>query len=231
MSVNTDVRIPVDILERRYLSGKLRIMNTTRGLVIFAHGSGSGSHGFRNQYLSQVLNNDGFSTLLVDLLTVEENDSDLQIEKILNELPGVTLNKFKIELLCNRLATITRWVLNNFETKDLKMGFFGASTGAAAAFVTASQEEFRDRISAIVTRSGRPDLVFGSLSSVKSASLLIVGKNDVKSIIQANEKALKKICGVQKKVIKICGATHLFEEKGTLEQVGTLSADWFRRYL
>jgi dienelactone hydrolase len=232
MNITTDVRIQiVNEPEVGHLSGSLVNVKGSKGLIIFAHGSGSDSRSLRNQYLSQILNNDGLSILLLDLLTIYEQDIDIRSQRILKELPGVTLNKFNIELLAKRLVTITRWAIEYSETKDMAIGYFGASTGAAAAFAAASHKEISERVTAIVTRSGRPELAIESLPFVKAPSLLIVGENDTKKIIQNNENAIKKIGGDEKKLLLIPGATHLFEEDGTLEQVGKFSSDWFRCYL
>jgi putative phosphoribosyl transferase len=199
-------------------------------LIIFAHGSGSGPRSLRNQYLSHLLSNDGLSVLLLDLLTINEQDIDIRSEKLLKELPGVTLNKFNIKLLVKRLVTITRRAIEYPQTKDMPIGYFGASTGAAAAFAAASHKEISERLTAIVTRSGRPELAIESLPFVKAPPLLIVGKNDAKKIIENNENAIKKIGSDEKKLLFIPGATHLFEEDETLEQVGKFSSDWFRYY-
>ena len=232
MNITIDVRIQiVNEAEEGHLSGTLVNVKGSRGLIIFAHGSGSDSRSMRNQYLARILTNHGLSVLLLDLLTIYEQDTDIRTQKILKELPGVTLNKFNIELLTKRLVTITRWAIEFSETKDMAIGYFGASTGAAAAFAAASNKEISERLTAIVTRSGRPELAIKSLPFVKTPSLLIVGKNDAKKIIRNNENAMKKIGSDEKKLVLIPGATHLFEEDGTLEQVGKFSSDWFRCYL
>ena len=232
MNITIDVRIQiVNEAEEGHLSGSFVNVKGSSGLIIFAHGSGSDSRSMRNQYLARILTNHGLSVLLLDLLTIYEQDTDIRTQKILKELPGVTLNKFNIELLTKRLVTITRWAIEFSETKDMAIGYFGASTGAAAAFAAASNKEISERLTAIVTRSGRPELAIKSLPFVKTPSLLIVGKNDAKKIIQNNENAMKKIGSDEKKLVLIPGATHLFEEDGTLEQVGKFSSDWCRCYL
>lgn len=210
--------------------GILLHVQGSKGLVIFAHGSGSGAHSSRNQYLAQRLNNDGLSTLLVDLLTTDEQDIDIRAEKILTQLPGATLNKFNIDLLARRLITLTDWTLDYPETKNLILGYFGASTGSAAALVAASHNNFVQTTGAIVSRSGRPELAIRSLSNVRAPTLFIVGGNDVKKIYQHNQMALKKLGSEKKKLQLVPGATHLFEEEGTLEQVAKLASGWFRCY-
>lgn len=229
MCTTHEISVPIQKeSEEGFLSGFLVKVKGSKGLIIFAHGSGSGSHSSRNQYLAQILSNAGMSVLLLDLLTKNEQDIDVRIQRIMKKIPGVTLNKFNIELLARRLVTITRWVIQYPETKEMAIGYFGASTGAAAAFVAASHIEVGKVVTAIVTRSGRPELAFQSLPFVRAPSLLIVGKKDAKEIIKNNEIAMKKIGSDEKKLILISGATHLFEEEGTLEQVGKSSCDWFR---
>ncbi len=230
--VTSKVKIPTNALGQApsYLDGLVDNVKESKGLVIFVHGSGSGPRSSRNQYLSQRLNNDGLSTLLVDLLTRSEQDADRKTERILRKLPGVTLNKFNIDLLANRLVTITRWSLENKEMKEQTLGYFGASTGSAATLVAASDQDINQNIAAIVSRSGRPDLAIQSLPIVKTPTLFIVGEKDSKKIIQRNEDALDKIGSDKKKLIIVPQATHLFEEKGTLEQVGKLASGWFRCY-
>lgn len=224
-------KIPVQhSLEPRHLNGVLYHVEGSKGLVIFAHGSGSFSQSFRNQYLSEQLNKDGLSTLLVDLLTEPEQDTDDKTERLLNELPGAVLNKFNINLLSNRLIAITKWTIENLETKDMTIGYFGASTGSAAAFIAAAHKSINQNIAVIVSRSGRPDLAIQSLPMVRMPTLLIVGKKDSKKIIQYNNIALKKIGTKKKKLIMIPNATHLFEEERTLEQVAKYASGWFRCY-
>ena len=150
-------------------------------MIIFAHGSGTSTRSLRNQYLSRLLSNEGLSILHLDLLTICEQDIDIHAQKKLRELSGV--NKFNIKLLGQRFVTITRWAIEYPETKDMAIGYFGASTGAALFFATASHKQVSERVTSIVTRSGSPELAFESLPFVKAPSLLIVGKNDTKKII------------------------------------------------
>ena len=215
--------------------------NTTKGIVILAHGSGSSRHSPRNQFVSQALNNDGLATLLVDLLTPEE-ETDIRTQKMQCKVPGLVLNKFNINLLSRRLVAIIDWVISSSLTttpptkKDVgnhnnfNIGIFGASTGAAAALVAAAQRP--DIVAAIVSRSGRPDLAdLQYQQKMKAPTLFIIGGNDDKRVIDLNNKALSQLVNAQKKkVITVPGATHLFEESGALEEVARLASGWFRCY-
>lgn len=215
---------------------------TTGGIVIFAHGSGSSRHSPRNQFVSQALNNDGLATLLVDLLTPEEEETDIRTQKMQCKVPGLVLNKFNIKLLSRRLVAIIDWVISSSLTttpptkKDVgnhnnfNIGIFGASTGAAAALVAAAQRP--DIVAAIVSRSGRPDLAdLQYQQKVKAPTLFIIGGNDDKRVIDLNNKALSQLVNAQKKkIITVPGATHLFEEPGALEEVARLASGWFRCY-
>ncbi|NCO66523.1 MAG: hydrolase [Candidatus Aquicultor secundus] len=209
-----ELTIPIGTIS---LKGNLDIPEGARGIVLFAHGSGSSRFSPRNRYVAGVLNDSGLATLLFDLLTEEEE----RIDMITAEL------RFDIKLLANRLAQVTDWIINNPSTKDLKVGYFGASTGAAAALIAASLNP--DIIYAIVSRGGRPDLAGAALPNVKAPTLLIVGGND-QPVIEMNEDALKQI-PAEKQLVIIPGATHLFEEPGALEEVARLAKDWFINYL
>jgi putative phosphoribosyl transferase len=174
-----------------------------------------------------VLNN---STLLVDLLTAKEEESDTRAQKISYNIPGLVLNKFNINLLARRLVSITEWILQNAYTQNLLIGYFGASTGTAAAIVAAAQRPDND-IAAIVSRSGRPDLAgVDSLSKIKTPTLFIVGGNDSKKVLDWNKEGLKQLGSEKKKLVTVPNATHLFEEPGTLEEVARLASGWFRCY-
>lgn len=200
------------------------------GIVIFVHGSGSSVESPRNQYVAELLNKDGLATLVVGLLTKQEEETDTKAQKILNKIPGLVLNKFNINLLSGRLTDITNWTLENKETSNLIIGYFGASTGAAAALNAAIERP--DIIGAIVSRGGRPDLVSPPeiLSRVKSPTLFIVGGKD-KLVVDFNKKALHLLTSLQKKkLIVIPEATHLFEEPGALEEVAKVASGWFRCY-
>lgn len=195
------------------MEGALEIPEGASGIVLFAHGSGSSRHSPRNNYVAGVLREHGLGTLLLDLLTPEED--------MIYEM------RFNIDLLSKRLLAATHWVLEQEETKNLAIGYFGASTGAAAAIQTAS--EMGDRIDAVVSRGGRPDLAWEHLGSIRAPALLIVGGDD-DVVIELNEKAFDEIKAVKQMEI-VPGATHLFEEPGKLEAVAELASRWFVKYL
>lgn len=191
------------------IEGELIIPKNALGLVLFAHGSGSSRFSPRNNYVAKILQKGNLGTLLVDLLT---KDEDLNYNR-----------RFDIELLSERLIEITKWLKESEETKNLKIGYFGASTGAAAAIKAAAVQ--KDNVSAIVSRGGRVDLAGLQLSEIEAPILLIVGEND-DFVIEVNEEALKKInCTKQLSIIP--NATHLFEEPGTLEEVAKQTTQWF----
>ena len=209
--------------------------NYSNGIVLFAHGSGSSRHSPRNKYVAEVLQKDGLATLLVDLLTIKEEEADTKAQGVSNKIPGLVLNKFNINLLARRLVSITDWILENPGTKDFSVGYFGASTGTAAAIVAAAQRHANNNnindAFAIVSRSGRPDLAgLNYLSKVKAPTLLIVGGNDSKKVIDINNEALKQLGSERKKLVTVPNATHLFEEPRTLEEVARLASGWFRCY-
>ncbi len=213
------------------LKGDLAIPKDAKGIVLFAHGSGSSRHSPRNNYVAESLNNDGLATLLADLLTPEEEQADVRIQKIQCKIPGLVLNKFSIKLLASRLIAITDWVLQNPDTKHLTLGYFGASTGAAAALVAAAATQYQEIVAALVSRSGRPDLAGADhLGIVKAPTLFIVGGNDHKQVIDWNKNALKDLGSERKKLVVVPNATHLFEEPGTLEEVARVASGWFRCY-
>lgn len=195
------------------LDGNIFIPKNARGLVLFAHGSGSSRHSPRNKYVSEVLNKAGLATLLIDLLTQEEEKIDDKTAHL----------RFDIDFLAQRLTDATDWILKNNETKSLNIGYFGASTGAAAALVAASHHP--NAVKAVVSRGGRPDLAGPVLHKVRSPTLLIVGGNDY-PVIDMNQEAFDKL-KTEKKIVIVPGATHLFEEHGTLEVVARLAVDWF----
>jgi dienelactone hydrolase len=203
------------------LEGILVIPNEEcKGIVLFAHGSGSGRHSPRNRYVAQVLQEAGLATLLIDLLTTEEESIDMWTRHL----------RLDIQLLAERLSNTTNWIIKNSDIKNLSIGYFGASTGAGAALVAASERP--GLVKAIVSRGGRPDLAGeDALSLVKAPTLLIVGAND-EQVIDINREALKHLTNLQEKELVIVpGATHLFEEPGTLENVSELAANWFVKYL
>jgi putative phosphoribosyl transferase len=197
---------------------KVTLPTNAKGVVIFAHGSGSSRHSPRNKYVAQVLNDADIATLLIDLLTQKED----KIDNITRE------HRFNIKLLAKRLLSATDWILQSARYKNLKIGYFGASTGAAAALVAAAERA--SRVYAIVSRGGRPDLAGSEiLNRIEAPTLLIVGEND-KQVIELNEMALKQLTKIEKKkkIVIIPGATHLFEEPGTLEEVARVASGWFQ---
>jgi len=204
------VHIPLD---SGSLEGILSLRNKAQAIVIFAHGSGSSRLSKRNRYVAEVLSGAGLDTLLFDLLTKEE---DLVYE-----------NRFDIKLLKDRLILATKWVRENPQTKTFRMGYFGASTGAAAALWAAA--ELGAKIGAVVSRGGRPDLAKPYLSRIKAPTLLIVGGLD-DVVIPLNKMAYDLLAG-EKDLAIIPGASHLFEESGKLDEVASLAADWFKKYL
>jgi putative phosphoribosyl transferase len=206
--------------EENMIEGNLILPNSStsiKGIVIFAHGSGSSRHSPRSKYVAQVLNNVSIATLVVDLLTPEEET----VDNLTRE------HRFNITLLAQRLISCTDWILHNPELKNLRIGYFGASTGAAAALVAAAARP--NLISAIVSRGGRPDLTGKEvLDQIEAPTLLIVGEND-KTVIGLNQNALKMLVRIEKKkkLILIPNATHLFEEEGALEEVARRASGWF----
>lgn len=203
------VHIPVDHLE---LTGDLIVPGDSQGIVVFAHGSGSSRLSPRNKFVANVLNQSNLATLLVDLLSALE-DQDYQ-------------QRFNIELLSSRLVAITDWLKTEGPAADLPIGYFGASTGAAAALQAAASKG--NQIRAVVSRGGRPDLA-PHIAQVTAPTLLIVGGNDY-GVIELNQSAYEKLT-CPKELTIVESATHLFEEPGTLEQVADTSTAWFKKYL
>jgi dienelactone hydrolase len=202
---------------RAVLPGNLTIPDNAVALVLFAHGSGSSRHSARNQFVARTLNLPGLATLLFDLLTPEEEALDIHTRE----------HRFNIGLLAERLVDATKWARQQKETRDLNIGYFGSSTGGAAALLAAA--EIPHDIAAVVSRGGRPDLAGDALPKVQAPTLLIVGGND-DVVIELNEMARDKMrCEVKLQIIP--GATHLFEEPGALEQVAKLASDWFSLHL
>jgi len=187
------------------------------GVVLFAHGSGSSRFSPRNRYVAQVLRSAGLATMLVDLLTREEEQVDLRTRHL----------RFDISLLAQRLSDVIDWLHSYPSTKGRLIGIFGASTGAGAALLTAAQRP--DAVTAVVSRGGRPDLAGAALSAVRAPTLLIVGGKD-ETVIKLNKQARRHLHGVSRLEI-VANATHLFEEPGTLEQVALLARDWFSQHL
>ncbi|MBK9240490.1 MAG: alpha/beta fold hydrolase [Acidobacteria bacterium] len=208
------VLIPVG---RNALRGDLAIPRSARGVVIFAHGSGSSRHSSRNQYVARYLTRCGFATLLIDLLTEDEEVADT---------PSGHL-RFDIARLALRLVAILDWVSSEPELDSLPVGLFGASTGGAAALVAAA--EHPHQVAAVVSRGGRPDLAGAALSGVMAPTLLLVGADDA-ALIALNREAMSRMhCTVSLQPVE--GATHLFEEPGPLEAVATAAGLWFQRFL
>ena len=210
----TEVQIPAG---RAVLSGNLTIAENPMGLVLFAHGSGSSRHSPRNQFVARTLNRAGLGTLLFDLLTPEEEALDIYTRE----------HRFNIGLLAERLVHATKWARQQKETRDQRVGYFGSSTGGAAALVAAA--ELPQDVGAVVSRGGRPDLAGDELSKVQAPTLLIIGGND-DIVIELNEIARDQMrCEVKLEIIP--GATHLFEEAGALEHVAKLASEWFSLHL
>lgn len=199
------------------LEGDLSIPQGARGIVLFAHGSGSSRHSPRNRYVAQVLREGGLATLLLDLLTPEEEAMDLRTAHL----------RFDIGLLAGRLVGATDWLARYADTSALRVGYFGASTGGGAALVAAAERP--EAVGAVVSRGGRPDLAGPALARVRAPTLLIVGGNDV-PVIALNREALAQL-RTEKQLEIIPEATHLFEEPGALEEVARLARHWFIRHL
>jgi len=200
------------------LEGILNIPENAQGIVLFAHGSGSSRHSPRNRFVAEELQARGLATLLFDLLTSEEEIADRKTAEL----------RFNILLLAKRLIEVTRWIAQNPQTRNLTIGYFGASTGAAAALIAAAR--LPGIVAAVVSRGGRPDLAGEELGSVRVATLLIVGERD-ETVVEMNHQALGQLGCEDKEMVLVPGATHLFEESGALEQVSTAAAEWLVRYL
>ncbi len=199
------------------LEGNLHLPGGARSVVLFAHGSGSSRHSPRNQFVARALGDVGLGTLLADLLTTHEDALDATTGDL----------RFDIDLLARRLVAITDWCIGSVEMQERRLGYFGASTGAAAALAAAVERPAV--IGAIVSRGGRPDLAAAALPEVRAPTLLIVGGDD-HPVLEWNRQALQRL-RVEGRLSVVPGATHLFEEPGALEEVARLSADWFRRHL
>lgn len=210
MQQSNNVTISVKNAE---LEGDLTIPENAKGLIVFSHGSGSSRKSSRNRFVAGYLNQNGFATLLFDLLTEAEDD--------------VFDNRFNMNLLSSRLYETTNWVKKQDALKDLPIGYFGASTGAASALFAASV--LKDTVKAIVSRGGRPDMAEPVLGKVQAPVLLLVGSDD-KGVIELNQQALQYL-RCEKQMDLISGATHLFEEPGTLDEVAKRASLWFEKYL
>lgn len=197
------------------LNADLAIPAEAQAIVAFAHGSGSGRHSTRNRYVAETLNGYGFATLLADLLTEEEEAVDLRTRHL----------RFDIPMLADRLVDIAAWLQSEPRTKHLKIGWFGASTGAGAALIAAARRP--ENIMAVVSRGGRPDLAGDYLPEVTAPVLLIVGENDPE-VLELNKWALERLTHASSELEIVPNATHLFEEPGTLEAAALLAAQWFQ---
>ena len=210
-----EVAIPIN---RVTLHGTLGLPPQATGMVLFAHGSGSSRFSVRNRFVAGELHAAGFATLLFDLLTEEEERVDAQTAHL----------RFDIGLLAERLVAATDWIVQHPALGERPVGYFGASTGAGAALVAAARRP--NRVAAVVSRGGRPDLARPVLTQVRAPTLLIVGGRDT-PVIQMNEDAMARMIHAQVKLEIVPGATHLFEEPGALERVADLARDWFTRFL
>lgn len=199
------------------LDGNLTLPEGSHAIVLFAHGSGSSRHSPRNRYVARLLNEANLSTLLIDLLTLDEEVIDARTAQL----------RFDIGLLAERLVAATDWLTQFPDTRQLRIGYFGASTGAAAALAAVALRT--DVVGAVVSRGGRPDLAGAALMRVQAPTLLIVGENDGQ-VIQLNREALAQL-RCEKQLMIVPGATHLFEEPGALDVVARLASDWFERHL
>jgi dienelactone hydrolase len=212
----TEIVVPADRVE---LTGDLSLPDSATGIVVFAHGSGSSRHSPRNRHVAGVLNQGAIATILIDLLTEEEEAVDLNTAEL----------RFDIDLLARRLTVITDWVGVQPDLKNLGIGYFGASTGAAAALGSAAERSRTVR--AVVSRGGRPDLAGPALSQVRAPCLFIVGGDD-SVVLGLNRKAIAELPPATTSHLEIIpGATHLFEERGALVRVAVLARSWFERYL
>ncbi len=209
-----EISIPIG---NSYIKGDLTLLPDSKALVIFAHGSGSSRLSKRNRFVAEFLNIGNISTLLFDLLTPQEDAIDQRTRQF----------RFDIPLLADRLITVTQWLKSHPSTAAAQLGYFGASTGAAAALIAAAR--LPQEISAVVSRGGRPDLAGNYLPKVKAPTLLLVGQLD-HDVITLNEEALEQLT-CTKKITIIPKATHLFEEAGTLEEASKVALEWFLKYL
>ena len=211
------------VIHGRILEGDLAIPTGTESVILFAHGSGSSRHSTRNQYVAEVLNKAGFATLLVDLLSSEEKAADMAGRHL----------RYNIELLTGRFKEVTKWLLQQPQTKNLEIGYFGSSTGAAAAISAAANfTNSNNTVKALVLRGGRLDLVEEQLSKIIAPTLLIVGGSDDATVIGINKTALKKLKNAKdRQLAQIPGAGHFFEEPGKMEEIAKIATEWFETYL
>ena len=210
----SEVRIKAGLVE---LEGELALPDSPRGVVLFAHGSGSSRHSTRNRFVAHALQEGRLGTLLMDLLTAAEDQIDSRTAEL----------RFNVELLAERVIAAVDWVGSHPALRGLNIGLFGASTGAAAALAAAARVPAQ--VSAVVSRGGRPDLAGTALAQVRAATLLIVGGSDL-PVLELNRAAWRELRG-EKELKIVPGATHLFEEPGALEEVSRLAQEWFQRHL
>ena len=215
--IGTQREVSIDLRNVR-LEGTLSLPRDPKGMVLFVHGSGSSRHSPRNRYVAEILQSRGIATLLFDLLTRDEEFADRQTARL----------RFDVGLLTRRLIDVTNWAIRHPAIPNVSIGYFGASTGAAAALEAAAR--LPSLVTAVVSRGGRPDLAGDALGLVRAPVLLIVGGED-KTVVSLNRQALAKLKCHDKQLVIIPGATHLFEEPGALEEVASVAADWFVPHL
>ena len=210
-----------------FIEGDLVIPNNPTGIIVFVHGSGSGKSSYRNQTVSKNLNENNIATLLFDLLTEEEQESDRQLENIIYKIPGAILNKFNISLLKDRLSVVTDWMINYESLSNLKIGYFASSTGAAASLIASAKKP----VKSITIRSGRTDLVDNNLlGQIVSPCLFIVGSKE-KSLLDISKQTMNKLRNAEEKELCIIqNASHLFEEEGSMKEVVEVATRWIKRH-
>lgn len=210
-----------------FVEGNLFIPDNPIGIIVFAHGSGSSKSSQRNQLVSKKLNENNIGSLLFDLLSKEEQESDRRLENIIPNIPGAILNKFNISLLTERLSVATEWILSHQQIRKLQLGYFASSTGGAAALIAASKHQ----VQSIVIRSGRTDLVDNHfLSEVVTPCLFIAGSNE-KALIKINKQTMKKLTNVEEKKLSIIqNASHLFDEEGCTEKLADIAGQWLKEH-
>ncbi len=210
-----------------FVEGNLFIPDNPIGIVVFAHGSGSSKSSQRNQLVSRKLNENNIGSLLFDLLSEEEQESDRRLENIITQIPGAILNKFNISLLTERLSMATEWIISHQQKRKLQLGYFASSTGGAAALIAASKYQ----VQSIVIRSGRTDLVDNHfLSEIVSPCLFIAGSNE-KALIKINKQTMKKLKNVKEKKLSIIqNASHLFDEEGSTVKLADIASRWLKEH-
>ena len=221
------IKIPItNSNSMSFIEGNLVIPDNPIGIVVFAHGSGSSKSSKRNQLVSEKLNKNNIATLLFDLLSDQEQEFDTQLENLIYKIPGAVLNKFNVSLLTKRLSMATDWVLSNPHTEKLQLSYFASSTGGAAALMASCLYN----IVSIVIRSGRTDLVENQfLEQIVSPCLFVVGSRE-KSVVKISKETMKKMRNSKEKKLRIIeGASHLFEEEGTMQSVAEVATQWVTR--